>query len=472
MLGLAFCVRAVSLDAQGLWRDEVDALNFATAPWAEMIAHFTQPGWNGPLYFLLLRGWIILTGQTAFAMRYLSLLCGVLGVALTYPLGKRLVGHRAARWTVLLTSLSPYLVWYAQEIKMYTWVPALVLLALYALERACKKPNWGWWLLVLAATSCVFYSHILAALLIPIEVLWFLLHPDRHSRAWIGGALTLGLLTLPYLPLLRWQLPLVFQTRQTGYPARTLGAMAEILASGWSGGIGAQWQPWLAWGYGGLALLGLLLLLRPSRQKQRVYGILLVSWLIIPLLAIWAISLRAPIFTDRYLIWSSHAYYFLLGMGLEFLGRRRAGIRILLILILVSAAGVNLYQQASVPIKPQFREAAAYLHQKRTPQELLLFQIPYNQITLAYYLPDSIAPWAKAPYTNWKSGEDKYRISPEEAGQQTRAALQGYQDIWLVYSEAALWDERELVKSWLDAESTLVTVQEFHGVGLYHYRLD
>ncbi len=467
-------MRVVSLDAQGLWRDEVDALNFATAPWSEMIAHFTQPGWNGPLYFLLLRGWVALTGRTAFAMRYLSLLWGILEVALSYPLGKRLVGRRAARWATLLAGCSPYLVWYAQEIKMYTWIPALVLLALYALERACERPHWSWWLLVLIATSFAFYSHILAALLIPIEVLWFLLQPRRHRRAWKGGVLTLGLLTAPYLPLLRWQLPLIFQTRQTGYPAHSLGEMAATLASGWSAGIAAQGQPLLAWIYRGLALLGLgwLLLSHHKQRQQWRYGLLLTGWMTLPLLAIWDISLRAPLFTDRYLIWTAPAYYFLVGAGLTFLSQRKVWVAILLALTLVSAASVNLYHQACNPIKPQFREAAAYLQQKRGPEELLLFQIPYNQVTMAYYLPAPMAPWAEAPYTNWRTPEGEYQITPEMVGEQMLTALDGHQQVWLVYSEASLWDERELVKSWLDAHAHLLTVQEFYGAHLYHYQLD
>ena len=66
---VGFFVRAISLDAQSLWRDEVDALRFATAPWSEMVRNFTRPGWNGPLYYLLLRGWIGAAGTSEYAMR-------------------------------------------------------------------------------------------------------------------------------------------------------------------------------------------------------------------------------------------------------------------------------------------------------------------------------------------------------------------------------------------------------------------
>ncbi|MFN2110520.1 MAG: glycosyltransferase family 39 protein, partial [Anaerolineae bacterium] len=146
ILGVAFLVRVISLDTQGLWRDEVDQWRFALQSWGEMLRNFTRAGWNGPLYSPLMRIWIALTGDSVFAMRYFSLLWGVVGVALLYVLVKRLVddakfGEGAAQWSALLLALSPYMVWYAQEIKMYTWVPMLVLLALYALDRACTVPN-------------------------------------------------------------------------------------------------------------------------------------------------------------------------------------------------------------------------------------------------------------------------------------------------------------------------------------------
>jgi uncharacterized membrane protein len=84
LLWMAYAVRVLLLEAQGLWRDEVDILNFSTAPWLELLARLTRPGENGPLYLLIMRGWIALTGESVFAMRFFSLLFGVLGVALIY----------------------------------------------------------------------------------------------------------------------------------------------------------------------------------------------------------------------------------------------------------------------------------------------------------------------------------------------------------------------------------------------------
>lgn len=469
LLLAAFAVRALSLDAQGLWRDEVDALNFATAPWDELLRNFTRPGWNGPLYFLLLRGWVALTGRTVFAMRYFSLLCGLAATALFYVLGRRLVGCKATLCALPLVAFSPYLVWYAQEVKMYTWVPALALLALYALERSCERPRWWWWATVLIATSLAVYSHILAALLIPVEVLWFLLHPRRHRRAWGGGLLVLALLTLPYLPLLRWQAPMILEVRETGFLAHTLWEMVQVLLVGWSVGVTSWGAMMGAACLGGMTLLGWLGLC--WRGAWRRAGQLLL-WVSLPLLAIWAVSLRGPIFTDRYLIWTAPALYLAVGAGLAFVGRGRRDAAAALLAVLLLFAGVNLYRQATRPFKPQFQEATSYLQQQRVPDELLLFQIPHNHIMVEYYADAPFDPWAEAPYTNWPSPEGEYLRDEGDVDGEMRDLTQGYAGVWLVYSEVTLWDERQLVKDWLDTHGALADERHFHGVILYHYVLD
>ncbi len=472
MLLVAFAVRVGSLEAQSLWRDEVDQWRFALQPWAEMSRNFIRAGWNGPLYSLLLRGWIVLTGETAFALRYFSVLWGVLGVALALTLMRRLAGGREARWAAYVMALSPYLVWYAQEVKMYTWVPALTLLALYALERACERRQWRWWGTVLLATTLAFYSHILAALLIPVEVLWFWLCERRHPQAWRRGGLVLALLVVPYLPLLRWQLPLLLRVRETGFPAYTLGEMVAVLLSGWSFGIaigGAFWDRLTVTAMGAFGLLALLGAGRLALARRwRELGKSL-SWIGVPLLSVWAISQRGPIFADRYLIWCAPAFYLLVGSGLAALRRLWP----LLLVGLTVIEGAGLYKQAAYPIKPQFREAARYLLAHRAPGELLLFQIPYNHHVVGYYFDGRpLDPWAEAPYTNWRDAEGRYRVGEDYVHQQMRTLLAGHHTLWLVYSEVALWDDRELVRGWLNTHGTLTEVLPLHGVTLYHYVLE
>ncbi len=479
ILGGAMWLRAVSLTAQGLWRDEVDQWRFALQPWGEMLANFTRTGWNGPLYSPLLRGWIALTGDSVYAMRYFSLLWSVLAVAILYVLAKRLRGADVARWSAGLLALSPSWVWYGQEIKMYAWMPMLVLLALYALERALTRPTWQWWSVVAGATTLAIYSHLLAALLIPVEVLWFFLHQDRDPRAWRGGVIVLASLTLPYLPLLRWQLPLLFQVRQTGFPPYTLWEMIGVLFNSWSTGMltyvprAVRWQMLYQAFFGITFFIGLIGLL-VRRQWHTLSKLTL--WLTVPVLTLWLISLRGPIFTDRYLIWLSPAFYILVAQGISLLGEHRRYLTALLLTAALLLDGSADYGQAVTPIKPQFDRVAAYLTDHRQPDEPLVFQIPYNHYVTDYYLahqspPQSLDPWVAAPYTNWRLPDGSYRVGEGYVDEQMRTLLGAASRAWLIYSEVELWDDRELVKAWLDAHGTILTQEPFHGVTVYQYRL-
>ena len=49
--------------------------------------------------------------------------------------------------------------------------------------------------------------------------------------------------------------------------------------------------------------------------------------------------------------------------------------------------------------------------------------------------------------------------------------MAGYDRVWLVYSEAVLWDDRELVRAWLDSRGKLLEQQAYVGVELFHYVL-
>lgn len=471
ILGMAFLARIVALDAQGLWRDEVDQWRFALQPWGEMLQNFIRPGWNGPLYSPLMRVWIALTGDSAFAMRYFSLLWGVASVALLYVLVKRMVDERAALWSALLLALSPYMVWYAQEIKMYTWTPMLVLLALYTLDRACTGPGWRWWVTALIATTLAFYSHLLAALLIPVEVLWFWLHPRRHERAWRGGAVTLGLLTLPYLPMLRWIAPLLLAERETGYPAYSLSQMTMALFGGWTLGVsqslsGGPLPLYIALFLGAMALVGMAALALRKRFDALTQ---LWLWMLVPLLLLWLVSLRGPIFTDRYLIWAAPAFYVLAGTGLATIHSFRRWSIVILLLHVLFLNGAGLYRQATIPIKPQFHLATRHIEASRAPGELLLFQIPYNHHVVGYYAETPLDPWAEAPFTNWRQPDGSYYVYMPYVDKEMTSVLSGYSGVWLVYSEVVLWDDRELVKQWLDTHARLVEQRSYYGVDVFYY---
>ncbi len=510
---IGFFVRASSLDAQSLWRDEVDALRFATGPWSEMLSNFTRPGWNGPLYYLLLRGWIAASGTTEYALRFLSLLFGVLCIPLTYLVGCHLFSPLVGLLSALLVTTSPYLSWYSQEVKMYTLVLALALLAVYALHRALEDGSWHWWLVQIVATSTAFYSHILAALLVPVQVLLALAYWPQLRRRWRGALISLACLTLPYLPLAIWQAPLALRTRDTGFFPYSLKQMVVILLNGWSAGIRGWGDTWTGALMGLLALIGLTNVGAPLHPETRHeehstqgeslrHRAGLFFWLSVPLLCVWLISLRQPLFTDRYLIWSAPAFYLLVAVALSSFALPRHWTRwavLPLMGALLVSNGVNLWQQATIPVKSDFRAAAAYVarHYPSTAGEpvtsaqefehrvylpatatgtgdagqLIVFQIPHGKYTFDYYFPIQSYHRVDGLYTNHQTATGEYVMSEEQAARQMEAMTTGYKTAWLVATEVSMWDERNLVQQWLDQHGRRVAEAHFNRVDVYQYEL-
>jgi uncharacterized membrane protein len=148
-------LRLFRLGSASLWYDETVSVMLAGSPLRELLRH-TAGDIHPPGYYLLLRGWLLLSGYPTghadpsgngleFASAFLSLAAGVLLIALVYALARRVGGHPAALWAAGLVALSPFNLWYSQEVRMYTTGACLGALVLYALLRATglRHPNAG-----------------------------------------------------------------------------------------------------------------------------------------------------------------------------------------------------------------------------------------------------------------------------------------------------------------------------------------
>ena len=73
---VAFALRAHHLTFESLWSDEGISLQRAAEPLRAMLA--AMPVEHAPGYFVALRGWMALAGDSDFALRFFSLLGSVL----------------------------------------------------------------------------------------------------------------------------------------------------------------------------------------------------------------------------------------------------------------------------------------------------------------------------------------------------------------------------------------------------------
>lgn len=495
LIGLAFALRMIGLDAQSLWRDEVDAIRFAGRPLAEVLQLFAMPGQNGPLFYLVLRPWLAIAGLSEFALRFFSVVFGTLAVPLVHRLGRRLFPSlpSLALLAAFLTASSPYLVWYGQEGKMYALGVALVLFSMDRYLAALEQGGWHRWLLYIVATSFAFYVHLIAALMVPAQAaIFFLLDRGARKARWKPWLVSMAALTLPYLPLLRWQLPMLLASGDSGYRFVPMPDMVLSLLGNYSLGVVQRPTPWT------LALiLGLLLAagLLWKDHRSRFLGLgALICWLLIPVLGFFLLTLVRPMYTARYLIFVLPAYLLLLAAGLVAIGRYSRLIAMLWLAVLVITSGWGTWLQIRTPLKADFRNATSYVVSHMAPGDLILFQIPYGRHSFDYYYrlderheqtqparqPRRGDHWVFLPFVA-AAGQGSYRwadglytnggMSPGEVDRGMTGITAGSPNLWLVATEVELWDERGLVQAWLDNHATLTDTAEFVRIKVYRYQL-
>ena len=185
---VGFGLRLFRLGSESLWYDETVSAYLARLPLAEMIAH-TAGDIHPPGYYALLHAWQSLSHPTLehgleFLYAWPSLWAGVLVLALLVPIGRRLLGERAAVLAVWLAAVNPFHLWYGQEVRMYTIGAALGLLCLWATLRFFDQESraWGWLIVYVAAAASGLYTlYYFAFALIALNAAG--VHPSAQAEA-------------------------------------------------------------------------------------------------------------------------------------------------------------------------------------------------------------------------------------------------------------------------------------------------
>ncbi len=465
--GVAFLLRMANLGSQSLWRDEVDAIRFSSWALKDLIDGLTQQGHNGPLFFLLLRPWRMVTGSSEFALRYPSAFMGALTVPLGYILARELgFSRRIGILSALLLATSPYLVWYGQEAKMYAFLVVMVMLAFIAYLKALTHQNKNliWWVVFVISTSISFYLHILAPLMLLVYGLVALLYPTQLRRHWQAWLISIACLTVPYIPLVIWQLDFLISGTDRGHPFYPFQKQFHLLLQLYSSGLLQFIQNTAIILFVFLFLCGLFLTNSRTKVEQLTIPkrLLLTTWALGPPLVVYLISLRVPIFEDRYLIFITPVFYLIIAAGI-ILVRQHSNLLAALCLTLVLAINlVGIWQQQHRPIKPDFRAAATYLNNQSIPPTTIMVQMPYLKHTLNYYYPKKYK-FLDGVWTNNGKTEAEFHT-------EMLTLVTDLSSLWLVTSEEEVWDNRHMVRAWLDNNAILVDKADFMRVNVYHYQ--
>lgn len=425
---LALGLRLARLTFQPLWWDEGWSLYFAASD-VPTLLNLTSVDIHPPLYYLLLRLWTALVGSGVVAVRLLSVLIGTAAVPLLYAVGRRLLGYRLASHgggllAAFLLAISPFHVYYSQEVRMYGLVTLLGLAAFYFAHRWAAQP-WAtsegpaWGSLpgyVLAATAALYTQYYAAFLLLGLNLAlafhWLRLRPPaavlrRRAGAWLAAQGAVLLLFVPWLWYAAGRLAAYvrFKVSVEGDPSLGLFAYLgrHLAAFSWGhlAGLEAWW--WLGLLPPAALLVGLALWRRaPGRDLQPGLatgpGGSVWTWTGaltgVTLLCGFAVNLALPFSpprSERLLLLAQPAYLLLLASGLLALWRAR---RALALPAAASWLGLALFSLAvfyTVPRYPldDYRPLAARIERRGLPGDAIVCVHPWQVGYFHAYLPDA-----------------------------------------------------------------------------------
>jgi hypothetical protein len=304
-----------------LWGGEAFTMIGVKQNWAGMLSYLIADIVHPPLFYILLKLWIALGGDSILWLKLFPVLSGIALVVpfylLCYELGLQLPEISVA---LFLAAVNGYLIHYAQELRMYSLFAFLAMCSFWLFIRYLKTPGTAVRALIWLAlvNFLAIYTHYYGWVAVGAEVLFLSIWQRRKLPAF---GLSVAVLLMAFAP---WAYLVIREAQSIGGLERNLDwiptpDIADVLNfySSINGPLGNRLLKSL-----GLLLFGLPLLLwclktvRSDFRSQRD-EISAVSWLAIlsflPVIAIFLVSQRLPqaVWIDRYFIFIAVPYLIL-----------------------------------------------------------------------------------------------------------------------------------------------------------------
>ena len=429
ILLFAFALRLFRLGASSLWYDETVSLYLARQDLVSLTRH-TAGDIHPPFYYYLLHFWGQVAGWSEFSSAFLSLFFGVILVALVYRVacdwfppslaqpGRVGVGVIAA----FLIAISPYNLWYSQEVRMYTLGATLGLASTYFLVRLLQSQQstvdsrqTKRHLIAYALVSALgLYTLYYFVFLLAFQNLFAIIYLIRNSkfsthelritnyelRNYILSQLFAFLLFLPWFPIA------VRQSIDPPVPPwRSFISLPNVLLESFSAlAFGQSVDPMMV--LPALIIVTIVIAFAFSANQQTnkpTNSLFLFAYTFIPLALIYTLSLWKPLYHVRYIFLYSPAFYILLALGIERIANLELRIWnsklrfMLYFLLLAFYFSLAVFSINNFWFNPQYadddlRGAIHRLAEEWRPGDAILINAGYTYTAFDYYF-DQPVTW-------------------------------------------------------------------------------
>lgn len=393
---------------QSVWFDEAYSILLAKHSYGDLV-HLTSIDVHPPLYYLLLKTWAEIFGFGELALRSFNVVCSAAAVATGLVLVRRLFGNRAMVLATPLVLLTPLLVRYSFELRMYALGSLITLASTYVLVRAVQAAKYKvqWWAAYAVLVALGMYTMYYMAFVFAAHVVWLLyMHfrkkPSGEPRtpllkqSWIFAYLGAIVLYLPWVPTFMEQFknPALsgIAQRISWQQITDIFSFVFIYQPRWEL---SAWHYVLIWTIIA-AVVALVSLAIVKAGKLRPYVLLLVCCFGVPIviMALGSLPPMRPLFVVRYITHFTLMLPLLVGVSLAIVFRNRIRYAVVSVVAFCAVMVFGLFNLHSLGnfnfdtmSRPQAQQAAEAIGTCE-PGEVVMAGSPLNYFELLYYLPD------------------------------------------------------------------------------------
>lgn len=193
LLGLILRVLYIN-KPDGLWNDEYISWMIASRPMLDGFWAGIKSQCHMPVYYLYLKSFMAMFGQSDLLLRLTSVLCGTLSIIAMYFTGlekDRKTGLIAA----LFTAISSFLIYYSQEVRFYSLLFLFSALSLLFTIRLVKKTNLTNLICLIIANLLVIFTHTIGFVYVFFNLVYLSIKLFKNYRKtiiaiWCCGAVS------------------------------------------------------------------------------------------------------------------------------------------------------------------------------------------------------------------------------------------------------------------------------------------
>jgi uncharacterized membrane protein len=312
LIFLNFILKIIFLGSRDIAMDEPFTIYYSQAGISSLFEMLKTEN-NPPLFFLLLHFWIKVFGISVFSVRFLPFLFSTMTAPVIFLTGKRFFSAESGIIASLVFTFSNYHLAFSHEARVYPLFALLTCLSMYFFLSLIQDPQRKTpFYLLLLVNVLLIYSHFFGFFVIGIQLLSCLIFPDtrKAGKACLQALVVTLLFYWPYFPVFfsrffassggTWVPPPVISDlytmiwRFSNVPVVTVFFLVLLTA----------------------AFVKYLIVRENPSEHPSPYQKVLLVWFFVPYLAIFLLSYKLPMFLDRYLVFTSIAFYLLVGQAI------------------------------------------------------------------------------------------------------------------------------------------------------------